>query len=157
MEWILRGEKLKLMARNSSELLLDTHILLWLSAGDKRLSANAVAAIERASRRKELLLSTITLWEIGYLISKGRLQLKLELKRFWDNALSQLNATELQIAGGDAIQYHRLPAEFHGDPGDRFLVAQAMVRETSMLTADEKIIAIRDKLKPCQVIIPSEF
>jgi len=157
MEWILRGEKLKLMPRNSSELLLDTHILLWLSTGDKRLSATVVAAIERASRRKELLLSTITLWEIGYLISKGRLQLAMDLQNFWDDALNRLNATELQIAGGDAVQYHRLPTEFHGDPGDRFLVAQAMARKTSILTADEKIIAIRDKLKPCHVISPSEF
>ena len=117
----------------------------------------AVAAIERASRRHELLLSAITLWEIGYLISKGRLQLSIDLKEFWEEALNRLNATEISIAGNDSYQYHKLPADFHGDPGDRFLVAQAIVREVTLISADEKILAIRDKLSPCHVLSPSEF
>lgn len=141
------------MPKNSNEnLLLDTHILLWLLFGDRRLSENSLHLIERASRRRELVLSPITLWEIGYLVSKEKVQIKMDIQEFWHQAVAQLNATEIAVASADMLQYHKLPAEFHGDPGDRFLVSQAMHREYSFLTADEKILAIRDKLNPCRIM-----
>jgi PIN domain nuclease of toxin-antitoxin system len=136
----------------SSALLLDTHILLWLSQGDPRLPESAQREIEKASRRKELCLSVITLWEIGYLVSKQRITLAVDLPAFWEQVLTRLKANELTINSGDVVAYHSLPGEFHGDPGDRFLVAQAISRGLRMMTADGKILAIRKQLEPAIVI-----
>jgi PIN domain nuclease of toxin-antitoxin system len=151
---MMPGEKLKPMAKKSGSnaLLLDTHILLWLSQGDPRLPESAQIEIEKASRRKELCLSVITLWEIGYLVSKERIKLAVDLPTFWEQVLTRLKANALEINTGDVVAYHSLPDGFHGDPGDRFLVAQARSRGLRMMTADGKIIAIKEQLEPAIVV-----
>ncbi|WP_176736609.1 type II toxin-antitoxin system VapC family toxin [Oligoflexus tunisiensis] len=145
------------MAKKSGNkaLLLDTHILLWLSQGDPRLTESAQSEIEKASRRREICLSVITLWEIGYLVGKERIKLSVELPTFWDQALTRLRAAQLDITASDVIAYHSLPVDFHNDPGDRFLVAQARTRGLRMMTADGRILAIRDQLEPAYVVAVS--
>ena len=55
-------------------LLLDTHALLWLDNGDP-LSAAAHEAIRQAAPAGGVLVSPVSAWEIGLLVSKGRLGL----------------------------------------------------------------------------------
>ncbi len=43
-------------------ILLDTHILLWLTAGDPRLTP---AAKERIDNAESVLISAATIWEIA--------------------------------------------------------------------------------------------
>ena len=135
--------------------MLDTHILIWLASGDERLSQSSINVIEKAVQRRELRLSVITLWEIGYLQIKGRLNLSTDMKTYWKQTLERLFAQEVLINADDIIQYHKLPEEFHGDPGDRFLVSQAKTRGMRLMTADAKIIALADQLAPA-VIYPAD-
>ncbi len=150
------GEIWKSMAKksgsSSSHLLLDTHILLWLANGDERLSQSSIDTIEKAAQRRELRLSVITLWEIGFLIKKGRISLSSDIKTYWEQTLQRLFAQDLAINAGDIIQYHKLPENFHGDPGDRFLVSQAMTRGMRLMTADTKIITYADQVVPARIL-----
>jgi PIN domain nuclease of toxin-antitoxin system len=93
----------------------------------------------------------MTLWEIGYLVGKGRLKLKAELSTFWHEAQERLGASEVLVSADDVMKYHSLPEDFHGDPGDRFLVAQAMTRGYRFMTADQKILALREHLVPAAI------
>ena len=142
----------KKSSSSSSHLLLDTHILLWLASGDERLSQSSINTIEKAAQRRELRLSVITLWEIGYLIKKGRVNLSSDIKTYWEQTLERLFAQDLAINADDIVQYHKLPENFHGDPGDRFLVSQAITRGMRLMTADSKIIPFADQLAPARIL-----
>ena len=55
-------------------ILLDTHVLVWLSTKPAKLSKQASRAIRRASRSGGISISAITLWELAWLASQGRLE-----------------------------------------------------------------------------------
>ncbi len=142
----------KLSSANSSHLLLDTHILLWLASGDERLGPSSIQILEKAAQRRVLRLSVITLWEIGYLMKKGRINLSTDIKTYWQETLKRLFAQDLLLNTDDIVQYHKLPESFHGDPGDRFLVSQAITRGMSLMTADTRIISMADQLMPARIL-----
>ena len=54
--------------------LLDTHTLIWYSLGDGRLSAIALATIKDPGQ--EVLLSTVSLWEIAIKVGIGKIALR---------------------------------------------------------------------------------
>jgi PIN domain nuclease of toxin-antitoxin system len=98
--------------------------------------------------RGEIALSAISLWELGYLVRKKKVAITGGIAAFWKRAAETLNAYELPIDTAAVLAYHELPDSFHGDPGDRFLVAQAVAHGLTLLTADEKILSMRSKLAP---------
>jgi len=57
------------------KLLIDTHVLIWLTEGDRQLGLQALGALRLAYREHRALVSAITPWEIALLVSKGRLRL----------------------------------------------------------------------------------
>ena len=57
------------------QLLLDTHVLLWWLADNKRLKANWRKAI--AAPENRVLVSAASIWEISIKSSIGKLQLDL--------------------------------------------------------------------------------
>jgi PIN domain nuclease of toxin-antitoxin system len=56
-------------------LLLDSHIILWWSAGDPRLGKRAERLLVRAEN--ELLVSAASWWELAVKRTLGRLQLDM--------------------------------------------------------------------------------
>ncbi len=59
-------------------ILLDTHVLVWWVDGDiKKLSRTARQVLERHGKRNELLLSSISFFEIATLECRGRLQFNI--------------------------------------------------------------------------------
>jgi PIN domain nuclease of toxin-antitoxin system len=139
-------------ASSSTSLLLDTHILLWLSVGDSRLSEASLDYIEKAARRREIRVSVISLWEIGFLLSKKKIELYTDINSYWQLTTERLLAKNIEISSDDIFQYHSLPEHFHGDPGDRFIVSQAMTRKMRLLTADTKLTQLAKDLLPATII-----
>ena len=60
-------------------LLVDTHTLIWMVEEVPQLGARAAVDSNRAARQNRMVVSAITPWEIGLLVSKGRLKLKSEV------------------------------------------------------------------------------
>jgi len=56
-------------------LLVDTHALIWLTDGSRKLGERSKAAIRQAYREDRATISAITPWEIALLVSKGRVTL----------------------------------------------------------------------------------
>ncbi|MDI1279088.1 PIN domain-containing protein [Methylobacter sp.] len=64
---------------------MDTHIWVrWLDPQQKPLTPDLVDVIETAD---QVAVSAITCWEVTWLTRRGRLQLKLDLQDWLDNAL----------------------------------------------------------------------
>jgi len=59
-------------------IILDTHVLLWWVSGSDPLSATANKVINGTlSKGSEIIISSISAWEISMLISKSRLILSM--------------------------------------------------------------------------------
>lgn len=110
-------------------LLLDTHVLLWLAAGDPRLGAEARAAVV-AGRPQ---VSAISLWEVAIKTAAGRLRAP-GLRQTLDDA----GVVELAFSSRHAWAAGELPLH-HRDPFDRALVAQARVEGLVLVTADTSL------------------
>ena len=124
---------------HSALILLDTHVLVWAVDGDRRLGANAAAAIEQARRTDRIGVSAITPWEIALLAHKGRLRLAQDVGEWTDAALSVPGVDVLPIEPTIAVASVRLPGEFHADPADRLIIATARHWRTPLATADQAI------------------
>ena len=111
------------------KLLLDTNALLWLLAGDRRLSERARRKIESAS---EITISEVSLWEISTKISIGKLK---PIPTLLDT-VRDLGFRRLNISNAALGIYESLPF-IHRDPFDRMLVAQALSEDMHVLTSDD--------------------
>lgn len=111
-------------------LLLDTHVLLWWLADDRKLTKNARSII--ANTDNDVLVSAASLWEISIKATLGRLEIELD---DLEPAIARSGFRSVPISFRHALTAGRLPA-IHRDPFDRMLVAQASVEELRLLSHD---------------------
>lgn len=118
------------------KLLLDTHAILWLTEGDKRLSAKAQAAF--LDRQNALYLSAASYWEICIKYALGKLGLQPNWPNLLDEEIAVNQIVWLPIEKEHCQTLTELPL-LHRDPFDRLLIAQAQFEGMTLLTADEQI------------------
>lgn len=111
-------------------LLLDTHVLLWWLADDRKLSSDARAMIGAADN--QVLVSAASVWEIA--IKEALKRIEIDLDELED-AILESGFEPLPIALNHAARVGGLP-EVHRDPFDRMLVAQASIEELRLVTHD---------------------
>lgn len=122
-------------------LVLDTHIWIWLLNGNpERLSADAVTAIEQASRSGQLGVCAISVWEVGMLESKGRVRFSKACLDWVREALAVPGLRLLPLTPEVAIESSRLPGGLHGDPSDRILAATARILDATLVTQDRLLL-----------------
>ena len=114
------------------KLLLDTHVLLWFAAGDARLSPAARAAI--AAPANSVIFSVASLLEIAIKRRVRKLSVDPNLLA---RAATAEGMTLLPVQAAHVAALDRLPMhDAHRAPFDHMLLAQAMVEEAIMVTAD---------------------
>ena len=122
-----------------AKYLLDTHIFLWLMQGGENLKKKSL--LETAALTGGLVVSPITYWEIGLLSSRYRINLKMPYQEWVDQSLKSPGLSLLELSAQMAVEASYLPGQFHSDPVDRILVATARVKNLTLATRDEKILA----------------
>lgn len=138
-------ESLALGSGQPSRLLLDTHVLLWLVLGESQLGAEARQAISHSARVDRLLISAITPWEIGVLVSKKRIDLHREIMAWMRDALSWPGIKLAPLEPEIAVASTRFAFEMHPDPADRILVATARHLSATLVTADRALLDLAGK------------
>ena len=124
-----------------SAVLLDTHVWLWYAEGiTTQLKAGSVKKLEDARKGDGLLVSAISVWEIGALTARGRIQLSIPLRDWVDKALSIPGLRFLALDAAAAVESTLLPGDPHADPADRFLIATARTQGARLATRDRHII-----------------
>jgi len=119
------------------KVLLDTHALLWIVAGDLRLSAKARRTYQNA---ESLYFSGASLWEIGIKLGLGRKDFSLS-DNWWKEIpveMTQQGAVRLDVTAEHCREVARLPLH-HRDPFDRMLVAQALLEGCHLLSIDPQL------------------
>jgi PIN domain nuclease of toxin-antitoxin system len=114
-------------------LLLDTHVLIWLIEGNQNLSQTARQAI--ADDHNRVNLSIASLWEITIKVSLGKLQLGLPLEQIVENFLLPSGIEILPIHLPHLLVLRDLPPH-HRDPFDRLLIAQAKSESLTLISDD---------------------
>ncbi len=114
-------------------VLIDSHALIWYVDQDKLLSIASHAAISDPAN--DLLLSAGSVWEIGIKIGLGKLLLTQPFKVWMNQAISDPHVTVLPLTVEYVDVQSNLP-KHHGDPFDRLIVAQAIVEQVSIISAD---------------------
>lgn len=111
------------------KLLLDTHALVWWDSGKL-----PPATTRRIATAEIVLVSAVVAWEIAIKSSLGRMIAKAPLEAVLDD----YGFRELPISIRHADRVRLLPPH-HRDPFDRLLVAQALVENLVIVSADRAL------------------
>ena len=118
-------------------ILLDTHVLVWLTAEPEKLSKQASSVLRRANRAGGLAISAITLWELAWLVSHGRLQVTGTVEAYLDEVSSRVAIRP--ITTKVAALANQFPADYSSDPCDRLIGATALAEGMVLVTKDARI------------------
>ncbi len=117
-------------------IVLDTCCLIWYTMGkDDDLSDKAKETIENTT---EILVSTISFWEIGIKIKKKEIIFPISLENYIHRLKQADNIRFIPLDEDIIIKSLNLDWE-HKDPADRFIVATAMQFEVPLITSDKII------------------
>ncbi len=123
-------------------ILLDTHVLIWLASEPGRLSKKATETIRKASNEGGVGISAITLWELAWLATHGRIVLSGTAEAFVERITSR--TVILPITPRVAVLANQLPANYRGDPCDRLIGATAIAEGIALITKDRAIRNCRE-------------
>jgi len=123
-------------------ILLDTHAFLWWIANSARLSQAAHQSI--ADETNDILISAASAWEIATKNRIGKLPEAEAVAFDVAGTIANQGFEELAITVDDAERAGRLPGP-HGDPFDRVLIAQALVRNLAVVSIDGGVRRIRSQ------------
>lgn len=131
--------------RSVPAILVDTCALIYLANDDER-AAKAKAAIQNSYEAEEtVFVSPISAWEIGMLVSRGRLNLSLSPKRWFDSLIEEPGFTLAAMSPDVLIASSFLPDAPLRDPADRIMAATAREYGSTLLTSDRQLLAYAEK------------
>jgi PIN domain nuclease of toxin-antitoxin system len=114
-------------------LLLDTHVFVWMHEDPKKISSRAFAELSNPSNK--LFLSVASVWELQIKIQAKKFKFKETLEEVVEieqitNGLQILSVTLTHV-----LELENLPLH-HKDPFDRLLISQAIVENMTLISAD---------------------
>ena len=124
-------------------LLLDTHIFIWLQIELHKLSAARMEMLE--NKNNTLFLSLASLWELQLKIQNGKFKFPKPLPEIIREQQSINDLRILPITPAHIYELENLPFH-HKDPFDRLLISQATVEDYTLVTDDPKFSAYSAKL-----------
>ena len=120
-------------------IVLDTHAWIWWVSNPEFLSVKAKQIIDEAATNRNVLISSISTWEVAILVSRGRLNLTMSPDD-WVAASEALPFFDfVPVSNSIALKSVQLPGVLHNDPADRIIIATAISMGAVLVTKDEKI------------------
>ena len=129
-------------------LLLDTHVVIWMSSEPERLPAGLTRAIQNARTR---FVSHATAWEIQIKRQKHGTGFGFSLNDL-ERTMRAFVCTELPIEYQDirALDEMRF---LHADPFDRLIMSQAARRPVHLATLDRNILRTFETTKAFSLFV----
>ena len=115
-------------------MLLDTHVWLWLLSDPDRIGSKVRRWLENPANT--VFVSAVSGWEVEVKRALGKLRAPSDLLKH----VQALRFTELPLHLRHVEELSRLP-ERHRDPFDRMLIAQARADDLSLVTHDKNVLA----------------
>ncbi|HEX9991233.1 MAG TPA: type II toxin-antitoxin system VapC family toxin [Chloroflexia bacterium] len=115
-------------------LLLDTHAFLWFVGKKTNLDSKSLEHINDPNN--DIFLSIASVWEIAIKVRLGKLQVPQPFEPFITNQLRRNRINSLDITIAHTALIASMPLH-HRDPFDRLLIAQAIIEQMPIISADE--------------------
>ena len=119
------------------DLLLDTHVWIWLSLEkNKSLSEKSKKAMNSSDHK---WISAISCWELAKLVEKKRIRFSIPSLAWIRRSLNEFNIRVADLSPEIAVESTVLRG-FHRDPADQIIVATSRILGMPLVTADEQIL-----------------
>ena len=113
--------------------LLDTMVWLWSVGPTEKLGSAGVEILTNGE--EEVYLSAASSWEIAIKTRLGKYELGAPPSHYVPKRLSEQGIRALSITQAHSLKVYDLPLHHH-DPFDRLIIAQAVMEQMTVLTAD---------------------
>ncbi|MGI9214219.1 MAG: type II toxin-antitoxin system VapC family toxin [Gammaproteobacteria bacterium] len=123
-----------------NSIIIDTHIFLWLMEGSSDLKESEIELINKVIHNGQILVPSISIWEIAMLQKLGKITLSMPIKYWIEQSLNQKGIVIAAFDTEILIESVFLPGNFHKDPADRMIVATSRIKKVPLLTHDQRII-----------------
>jgi PIN domain nuclease of toxin-antitoxin system len=125
----------------SRGLLLDTCAMIWM-AHDDPIEPEARMELVRTRRSGGVIaVSAMSAWEVGMLISKGRLPTTKSASSWFQTFVNSGQTIVEEASAEILIASSFLPRPIHNDPTDRILIATAREHDLTIVTRDRAILS----------------
>ncbi|MFH1489948.1 MAG: type II toxin-antitoxin system VapC family toxin [Pseudomonadota bacterium] len=119
------------------DLLLDTHVWIWLSLEkNKSLSAKSKKAMNSSDHK---WISAISCWELAKLVEKERISFSIPSIVWIRRSLREFNIRVADLSPEIAVESTVLRG-FHRDPADQIIVATSRILGMPLVTADKQLL-----------------
>ena len=141
MIWISQHLPIRIGAKSTKmtdAYLIDTCAMIWITQFGP-ITQRSVSTL--TSKQSTLYVSAMSAWEIGMLVSKGRLPTTKNSLVWFQDFVGQSGADILAVTPEILVASSFLPTPIHNDPIDRILVATAREHDLTIITRDRAILA----------------
>ena len=124
-----------------TDLLLDTHVWIWLSIeNNTALSQRAKKVIVSASQK---WISAISCWELAKLVEKKRIGFSIPTLTWIRRSLNEYEIRIADLSPEVAVESTLLRG-FHKDPADQIIVATSRILAIPLITSDKRMLEFSD-------------
>ncbi len=120
-------------------LLLDTNALIWWLLDDSRLGTRALQDISSPSSR--VYVSDLVFLELAIKVRIKKLNIGMDFRELADR-LARDSIQQTSFEAWAAESFTRLPDMDWADPFDRAHIALALAKHMTLVTADNKMLAV---------------
>ncbi len=124
-----------------NEVLLDTHVWIWVSIEKRELLSNKAQRFIDGARQK--WISAISCWELAKLVERKRISFSIPTITWIRRSLVEYGINVAELSPEIAVESTQLTG-FHQDPADQIIVATSRVLGMPLLTSDRRILGFLD-------------
>jgi PIN domain nuclease of toxin-antitoxin system len=122
----------------SDNLLIDTHIFLWLAFSPEKLSDTTLHHLQ--DKRNQVSISVISFWEISLKYQLGKLSLSGVLPDALLDAAKDMGIEVADIAPSEFATFFKIPSmDNHKDPFDRLIIWQCISQGRTLVSYDSHL------------------
>ena len=116
--------------------LFDTHALIFWN-NKISVSEEFITFFDNQAKRGRLYVSSISFWEIALLVKKDKISMS-NVATWKNEIMNNTNVQMIEPSASEMIDSTLLP-DYHKDPFDRLLIAQANQNKFLFVTKDSNI------------------
>jgi PIN domain nuclease of toxin-antitoxin system len=129
----------------SVPLLLDTCATIWLAEAQPVAPEGTQALEEAYEAGTAVLVSPITAWEIGLLVSRRRITLQIKPQLWFRRLFEVLDFRLAEMSPEILVASSFLPGEPPRDPADRIIAATVRELGYKLVTRDRPLLTYAER------------